>query len=151
MNEPKNTDGFTQDRLFVYGTLRKGRSHHGVLSRLRAQWLGNGFVQGILFDLGRYPGALPDHRPAAKVYGEVYRLPSPGRALKVLDAFEGCDLMNPQFLRAEARVMLADGRKLKVWIYWVHNLGVRGRRIVSGDYRSDGVRSLAFARSCAGK
>ncbi len=138
MKEPRSTHGFMADVVFVYGTLRKGRSHHGVLSRLRAQWLGKGFVQGKLFDLGRYPGALPDHRPAARVYGEVYRLPSPGRALKVLDAFEGCSLMNPQFVRGQTTVALGDGRKLKAWIYWVHNLGVRGRRIFSGDYRPDG-------------
>ena len=45
--------------LFVYGTLMRGFRLHDVLAS-RAAFVGEGLVQGLLFDLGRYPAALLD-------------------------------------------------------------------------------------------
>src|SRR5262249_2027949 len=43
--------------LFVYGTLMRGYGLHRLLAG-RAAYLGEGEVQGFLFDLGAYPAAL---------------------------------------------------------------------------------------------
>ncbi len=111
--------------LFVYGTLRRALRHpmHGVLAR-QARFVGEGWVRGRLFDLGRYPGvvlagkagraAMPEEsrgacaqmgveEPASaeemeRVRGEVWALPG-GQAgamvLARLDSYEGCDASHP--------------------------------------------------------
>lgn len=74
------------DHLFVYGTLKRGKAHHGLLRG--SKLLGEHATEAVytLFDLGGYPGVRLGGRQA--VAGEVYRLP-PGR-LSRLDRFEGC-------------------------------------------------------------
>lgn len=47
--------------LFVYGTLRKDvrNSMFHLLAR-EARFVGRARMQGLLFDLGDYPGLVPD-------------------------------------------------------------------------------------------
>src|SRR5512132_4006738 len=45
--------------LFTYGTLMRGFRLHALLEG-RADFVGDGEVAGLLFDLGRYPAALRD-------------------------------------------------------------------------------------------
>ncbi|HVA00089.1 MAG TPA: gamma-glutamylcyclotransferase family protein [Terriglobia bacterium] len=129
------------DVLFVYGTLRRGCCNHKVLRRLRGRFLAGGHARGTLYDLGEYPGATRDGSGAAKVWGEIYLLPSPRRALKVLDKLEGFDAGRPagsQFRRETTTVILCGGGRLQAWIYWLGEvLGAR-RRLPSGKYRQRG-------------
>jgi gamma-glutamylcyclotransferase (GGCT)/AIG2-like uncharacterized protein YtfP len=61
------------DYLFVYGTLRKEMNHpmYRALSR-SAEWVGEANLQGRLYDLGKYPGAVPSKRVSDIVIGEIY-------------------------------------------------------------------------------
>jgi gamma-glutamylcyclotransferase (GGCT)/AIG2-like uncharacterized protein YtfP len=45
--------------LFVYGSLRRGRSAASLLERWSPTWLGEARVRGVLYDLGAYPGWCP--------------------------------------------------------------------------------------------
>jgi len=45
------------DLLFAYGTLMRGFRLHRLLAG-QAEYLGDGEIPGLLFDLGSYPGAL---------------------------------------------------------------------------------------------
>ena len=74
--------------LFAYGTLMRGLALHRLLEG-RARFLGEGTVAGRLYDLGRYPAAVPEG--SGLVQGEVYRVTDPalwpaldsaGRALR---------------------------------------------------------------------
>jgi gamma-glutamylcyclotransferase (GGCT)/AIG2-like uncharacterized protein YtfP len=49
-----------KDHLFVYGTLRSEARHpmHRVLKRY-GEFVGVGRVRGKLYDLGKFPGAVP--------------------------------------------------------------------------------------------
>ncbi len=70
--------------LFVYGTLMQVfDSLENWQSRVRAEFIGRGKIQGRLYDLGRYPGAI---RAASEhlVRGEVYKLRNPANALDIL-------------------------------------------------------------------
>ena len=71
--------------IFVYGTLRSAPSHQmsKVLERY-ADRVGRGRLPGILYDVGRYPGAVRKSGTRAFVWGDVYNLRDPERALKVL-------------------------------------------------------------------
>ncbi|HEY7167897.1 MAG TPA: gamma-glutamylcyclotransferase family protein [Candidatus Binatia bacterium] len=116
--------------LFVYGTLRKQMSH--PLSNLlvrNGNFLGLGIFQGKLYDLGRYPGAVPSKDKTHLVTGEIYRLNDPARVLPLLDEYEG-----PKFKRSRADIYLGPHETLACWIY-LFTRSVAGRRIItSGDY-----------------
>jgi gamma-glutamylcyclotransferase (GGCT)/AIG2-like uncharacterized protein YtfP len=64
----------TAIRLFVYGTLMRGRRQD--LSRYEPApvYLGEGWVAGRLYDLGHCPALVLD-RAAAPVWGEVWSVP----------------------------------------------------------------------------
>src|SRR5262249_6524374 len=111
----------TQPRhLFVYGTLMRGsRSPYAKLLRARAQFLGEGWVPGRLFHLGRFPGAIFDESSTTKVRGEVYRLGVP-KLLAALDAYEGCAEGMGEvalFRRQRVEARLTQGGVVAAWAY----------------------------------
>jgi gamma-glutamylcyclotransferase (GGCT)/AIG2-like uncharacterized protein YtfP len=112
--------------LLAYGTLMRGFPLHRLLQG-RARFLGEGAVRGRLFDLGRYPAAVPDG--AGLVHGEVYEVLEPS-LWSALDSAEG-----PQYDRREASVTIrASGDRL-AFVYWY--VGPLGRAvpIPDGNYR----------------
>ncbi|TAM82641.1 MAG: gamma-glutamylcyclotransferase [Acidobacteria bacterium] len=54
-------------RLFVYGTLRKGNQAHELPLGQYPRFIENGHVQGRLYNLGGYPGAIWSARPGNRV------------------------------------------------------------------------------------
>jgi gamma-glutamylcyclotransferase (GGCT)/AIG2-like uncharacterized protein YtfP len=65
----------TGEFIFVYGTLRKGAvtamSH--VLAR-HGEYFADGYLQGKLYEINGYPGAIESDNAEDKVYGELYRI-----------------------------------------------------------------------------
>lgn len=142
--------------LFVYGTLRRGFSHHHILERLRARLMGQGSVQGELYDLGAFPGARPaagdagahapdrvqaerkaQTRPVRRVVGELYQLQNPQRDLRVLDSYEGFRPSAPvrSFFRRELAEVLPRGRAARpAWVYWLNRTAGPERLMAEGDY-----------------
>jgi gamma-glutamylcyclotransferase (GGCT)/AIG2-like uncharacterized protein YtfP len=116
--------------IFVYGTLRKQMSHPlSHLLECHGVFVGTGIFQGKLYDLGRYPGAVPSTTKTDLVTGEVYRLQQPDKVLEVLDEYEG-----PRFKRTRVTIFFGEDRQISTWIY-LYARSVAGRRIiVSGDY-----------------
>jgi gamma-glutamylcyclotransferase (GGCT)/AIG2-like uncharacterized protein YtfP len=108
------------DRLFVYGTLRRGSENQFArLLAERGQCIGEARVPGRLYDLGSYPGAKPSDQPNEWIVGEVFHLDEPAAVLGALDEYEG-----PEFERA-----ILD----TFWIYWYVG-SAPGRLIASGDW-----------------
>ena len=63
--------------VFVYGTLRRGEQRDINLLKPTPRWVGRASVEGVLYDLGDYPGPVLgiDHHPGQKmVRGEVYEI-----------------------------------------------------------------------------
>ena len=144
--------------LFVYGTLRRRFARHSLLQAVGARYVGRGSVQGELFDLGDFPGAVKPRdaappleacspgssgvhflkapreggRAQPRVVGEVFRLPSPERTFKTLDAYEGAS--KDLYTRELAEVTLQRGERVTAWVYWLNRLPAGMRRILSGDY-----------------
>lgn len=99
-------------RLFVYGTLMRGRSgFRGWREQARARYLGRATARGRLFDLGAYPGALFDPAAESLIPGELYALARPS-ALEILDQYEG-----RYFIRRLIRVHPEGGRPQTAWAY----------------------------------
>ena len=109
--------------VFVYGSLKRGQSHHQVLADGR--WQGEARLAGLaLYDLGPFPMAVPSEEPHSWLLGEVYAVSA--EQLEQLDRFEGV----PRLYERQAHA-LADGRT--VWVYVGRARQVRhGRRIPSG-------------------
>ena len=76
--------------VFVYGTLRRGEQRDINLLKPSPHWVGRASVEGVLYDLGSYPGLVLEsnqHPGQKKVRGEVYQITD---ALEhLLDEIEG--------------------------------------------------------------
>jgi gamma-glutamylcyclotransferase (GGCT)/AIG2-like uncharacterized protein YtfP len=128
----------TADYLFVYGTLRSAARHpaHRLLAQ-GAERVGTGRLQGRLFEVAGYPGAVPSADPAEEVIGEIYRLTDPAAVLAGLDDYEEAAERFPaprEYRRERAAVRLEDGRKIKAWVYLYNRSTERLKPIPGGDY-----------------
>ncbi len=74
-------------RLFVYGTLKRGGTNHRELAGQHFVGMGRSVPGYRLYQLGEYPGLVPDPMDQYGIVGEVWEV-APG-ALVDLDAFEG--------------------------------------------------------------
>ncbi len=128
------------EHLFAYGTLLPGlvpRELRGVLDRLHR--VGAGRLRGSLFDLGAYPGAVPDEAAATWILGEVFRLPDDAALLARLDAYEGYAPEGPRegvFVRVRRAVALAVGGGLDCWVYAYSRDPGGAPPVASGDWRA---------------
>lgn len=106
--------------------------------------MGRGRMNGKLYDLGDFPGAIcaaPDSGEYVK--GELYEVRDAEFATKILDEFEEFFPRHPRkslFVRTIAPVTLEDGRREDAWVY-VYNQPVDETKLVpSGDYRENSAR-----------
>jgi gamma-glutamylcyclotransferase (GGCT)/AIG2-like uncharacterized protein YtfP len=127
--------------LFVYGTLRAESRHrmHEELA-MRARFVGRGYTNAELFDLGEYPGiVVPPVNNSQRTLGELYELDSENLAESwiALDEYEGCGLRDPQphqYSRRNVPVHLGDGRTVEAWTYALTRLPEWATPIPGGDY-----------------
>jgi|ERR1700728_3079318 gamma-glutamylcyclotransferase (GGCT)/AIG2-like uncharacterized protein YtfP len=109
------------DFLFAYGTLQPGLAPARmapVVAKLTR--VGEGFVHGALYDLGGYPGAVPDPSSKQKIAGTVLELPEDEGVLRQLDAYEGFDPKAPEaseYTRERQSVQMAAGCVIECWFY----------------------------------
>ncbi len=107
--------------LFVYGTLRKNYDLK-LKDRVKddMQYVGQAKIGAILYDLGRYPGAIKSNR-GQEVIGDVFLLTDPDKVLGILDKYEGIPAAggkDTEFVRKRGRVQLRSGQSVNAWIYW---------------------------------
>lgn len=96
-------------------------------------------MQGRLFEVAGYPGAIQSADPAARVRGEIYRIRRGASVLQELDAYEECTPEFPrphEYLRKRVAVSVDDGPQLACWVYLFNRDVSMLRWIRSGDYRN---------------
>jgi gamma-glutamylcyclotransferase (GGCT)/AIG2-like uncharacterized protein YtfP len=107
--------------LFVYGSLMASAGHAmGERLRREARLLGAATIQGRLYKISWYPGAVASRDPGERVHGEVYALAQPSRALAWLDRYEGIapgTTRYAEYERVEQPVRLASGEEIAAWVY----------------------------------
>lgn len=114
------------NKVFVYGSLKKGYGNHGVLSHSHATLLQEDATSPIydMIGMGGFPGVLPDG--ATSILGEVYEVD----CLEALDGLEG----HPTFYKREV-VTLSSG--IEAWIYILQReLGYRANIIATGFWEN---------------
>jgi gamma-glutamylcyclotransferase (GGCT)/AIG2-like uncharacterized protein YtfP len=134
--------------VFVYGTLRRGEQRDINLLLPAPLWVGYGIVQGLLYDLGTYPGLLVAREGGQQnIRGEVYAITP--RLEQLLDEIEEVwPQQTGEYSKLEIQVVL-DGdaqmvaagapeshhKKLRCLVYEIHGSRVKGMaQITSGDW-----------------
>ncbi len=124
--------------LFIYGTLSPEIAPKEIAAAVRKlRFVGNGFVRGRLYDLGKYPGIKLEAASRTKVRGRVYRLPENRKAIESIDAFEEYYPNKPDaslYKRRLAQVELESGEKVRSWIYEYNGSASPKTLIKSGVY-----------------
>jgi gamma-glutamylcyclotransferase (GGCT)/AIG2-like uncharacterized protein YtfP len=126
-------------RLFVYGSLRSGLLH-SVYAYISRYFIfdGMGSVQGKLYDLGEYPGAIPCTDDYF-ITGELYHIAQTAefdQAMEQLDEYEGLLVESgetPLFRREQVNVLFKNTTVI-AWMYWYNGAITNEHRIESGDY-----------------
>ena len=121
--------------LFVYGTLLR-RCNHPMARFLadRGFYLGEARMPGRLYDLGRYPGAVPSCDPRDWIFGDLYDLDD--ATLAELDAYENAESPQPSFFdRRTEQILQGNGQARPAFVYWFHGqLPANAKLIASGRY-----------------
>ena len=125
--------------LFAYGTLQPGHAPaHMAAVAAKLRPVGEGFVRGRLYDLGGYPGAVPDTSATSRILGTVMELPEDPGLLRQLDSYEEYDPQSPEtseYVRELQRVELTAGGALGCWFYRYNWKPDESRLIASGAWR----------------
>jgi gamma-glutamylaminecyclotransferase len=96
------------EKVFVYGSLKRGFSNHHVMSGTKFVGEGRTGPGFALIDLGRYPGAI---RGGSALAGEVFEVPS--HLMGRLDQLEANGRV---YERELTRIALTQGA-VDAWIY----------------------------------
>ena len=126
-------------RLFVYGSLRSGLLNP-ILSHITRYFVfdGMGAIQGNLYDMGEYPGAVPcteDHLIVGEVY-HIANIEEFDQAMEVIDDYEGLIVEPgevPLFRREPVHVLFRN-TTVVAWMYWYNRPVTNRPRIDSGDF-----------------
>jgi gamma-glutamylcyclotransferase (GGCT)/AIG2-like uncharacterized protein YtfP len=127
--------------LFVYGTLRAAFSNAPAMHlRQHSRYIGEGVINGQLYDVGSYPGALYLPDESTLIHGSVYVLfpDSLVDLLRLLDEYEGVQAVpskseSDEYIRRIVPVTCAS-QLINCWIYLYNRPVDSLRQIDSGDY-----------------
>lgn len=124
------------DKVFFYGTLMAGfdrRGRVGIDTRMR--FVGRGWIEAALYDLGLFPAAVP--APGDQVWGEVYEVDDDPTVMARLDEIEGYRSTEPDaslYTRVAVSVHLDSGSVDTVWTYFYNAPLGQAERIAGGNY-----------------
>jgi gamma-glutamylcyclotransferase (GGCT)/AIG2-like uncharacterized protein YtfP len=124
--------------IFVYGTLRKqiASDMHLVLAK-HCEYFSEGVMQGTLYEVYGYPGAIESSDANDKVFGELYEMLDRKRVLALLDEYEECSdnfSMPHEYSRKPISIELTGGGSVVAWVYLYNHDASNLRQIISGVY-----------------
>ena len=109
---------------------------HAVLSK-HCEFIAEGFMQGKLYQVKNYPGAILSNDAQEKVYGEVYQVKNREIVFEKLDEYETCstNFVKPyEFVREKLKITLNNGTELTAWVYLYNWPVTELKQILSGDF-----------------
>lgn len=130
------------DHLAVYGTLLSGYSPHeafGLPDRLG--YVRSCTVDGVLYDLGAYPGLVVDGAAGdwdardGVVHAELYRVRD-ATLRRELDSFEGYDPADVEGSRYVRERIDLRRPAVRAWVYVYTGATASATVVPSGDWRA---------------
>ncbi len=94
-------------------------------------------MQGTLYEVSGYPGAIQSNSANDKVFGELYQLLDRDRVLARLDEYEECSDRFPkphEYIRVLVSIELSGGEAVLAWVYLYNRDVSKLQQILSGDY-----------------
>ncbi|HQM27674.1 MAG TPA: gamma-glutamylcyclotransferase [Syntrophorhabdus sp.] len=118
------------EKVFVYGTLRKGMGNHRLLEGSGFLGMGETVAQYGMYVLpGRIPYVKRRSGMKAVIVGEVYEVDED--TLRRIDRLEG----HPDFYRRRlVPVMLNTEEKIRAWLYFLADEAREDDLFIGGDY-----------------
>lgn len=127
------------DRVFTYGTLMKGECREHVLNfDSNIISVHPAVTNGLLYNLGNYPGMIIPKDCSKNVKGELYHLKDMGKSLSILDkieGFRGYDFDGSLYTRIALKINDHSGNFFWAWTYLINNHVSLVNIIKSGDWR----------------
>lgn len=116
----KKDPDYGKIRIFVYGTLKRGRANNAVLKQSGAEFLGYDkiTVDGSFVDMGHFPAVImhnedSDSNPdKTTIFGEVW--------YGTQDIIKSCDVLEGYPLFFDRQKMWSDIMRKRVWVYTLH-------------------------------
>ncbi len=120
-------------RVFVYGTLKKGKGNHGRIFSGYDIKITPAWTYGKLYDLGWYPALTQGNN---KVYGELIEFDDPEILMKIdmLEGYSGKESSFNFYERREIQVF-SDKEEFTAWAYFLRKykiIDADGELITSG-------------------
>lgn len=127
------------DYLFVYGTLLKDfDSYMSKFLNRNADFIGEAFIQGKLYEISWYPGVTLSKIPSEKVYGHLFKIYEFDKTFKILDDYEGIGETSSEhaneYRREIIEAFMNNGSIIKTWVYVYNNCTDDLKLIPSGNY-----------------
>jgi gamma-glutamylcyclotransferase (GGCT)/AIG2-like uncharacterized protein YtfP len=111
------------NKVFVYGTLKKGFHNHSVLQGAEYIGTANSVQKFNMINLGGFPAVLYNSDDGYQISGEIYKIND--KILDRLDILEGegtfYDRVPDDFFMVGNKPN-KNGRKFKCWIYILKNM-----------------------------
>ncbi len=119
---------FSLHRIFVYGTLMRGKANHHYLEGERFE--GEGYIEYFnLYDLGHFPGIRPSVHSSRRVEGELYSVSS--ACLEKVNRLED----EGRLYRLECTCVQVNGNSCTAGVYVYNRKANRETRIESGSWK----------------
>ncbi len=122
--------------LFVYGSLRNEFDNPmATFLNGNAEYICEGKLQGFLYDVETYPGAIHDFTTDAAVLGQVFKMEDEAFIFNVLDPYEGVE--DELFTRQICPVDIGEeGTKemINCWVYLFNLPTIFLKKIENGNY-----------------
>ena len=102
-----------------------------------AQYLDEAWLNGRLYQIDTYPGAILSPLPTQRVYGELYRIHDSQCLFAELDDYEECAPHFPhphEYRREQHPIHRPDKPSLSAWVYVYNHASAESQRIASGDW-----------------
>ena len=90
-------------------------------------------VKGTMYDLGEFPGLLPEGDAIVKA--ELYRIINP-EALEVMDIFEGFNIEKPELSLFKRELIKLDVEDIEAHIYYYNDSVIDAFEVFGGDWRT---------------
>lgn len=100
------------------------------------EYVGEATMQGMLYEIGDYPGVVESTRSEDIVCGELYKILDDNVLLPLLDEYEECSKYFAQpheYVRKILPITLTSGDSVTAWVY-VYNRDVTGLRRINSQY-----------------